>query len=1062
MSAQCSTEGGFMPVLEILRSLYPVVQTLEKFTDGLQFSDGRKPVLLEETDGARFKMLLRGLIVCAFTPPQLHVPAQLSTLPEVLAFTLNHIKRKKLRNVLGFGYQCSDVTTSSDPFRFHGDVSQTAASISTSEVWKRINQRLGTEVTRYLLQDCAVFTTVPPSCLLQVCGEPVYDFLMPRMWSGFFLSSSYNKRVCGTMRKSPAVQKTVAISKKRTRDNGKYVTLKRRRVEETDEVADIHNENHGSRSFAVSKKRARDNEEDISLKRQRVEATDEVTKIRNENHGSQSWKPADQRPPRPSQCSIHVLSMLYNGRGMKNFLLNRKLKGVGGARRMQGADLVRMIFLQSESNDRKPKKLPKRFFAMVPLFSRLLRQHRKCPYRLFLQRKCAGNPNTEDMESLLKSHSSPYRVYLFVRECLRYIVPHELWGCQENQLHFLSNVKKFLLLGKFESLTLVQLMWRMKVQACHWLGPKKRQCASEHRYREWMLGQCMGWMLSGLVVGLVRAQFYITESMGHKHTLRFYRGDVWSRLQDQAFRAHLCKGQWRPLSPSQALKVPNSAVTSRIRFIPKTSGMRPITRLNGSRDTLQHFQSCVRVLQNVLGVCVREAPGPVGSTVWGWQDIHRRLRDFSPQQKSSPRPLYFVKVDVSGAYDSLPHLKLVEVLNEVLSPFAEQSFFLRQYSSVWSDPTRGLRKRFCTKAEMSEPLNMKGFVVDEQASGRLYDAILVERHSSEVRGGDVFQFFQKMLSSYVIHYDQQMFRQVCGIPQGSSVSALLCNLCYGHMEKALLKGIAKGGCLMRLVDDFLLITPHLSKATEFLTTLLSGVPDYGCQINPQKVAVNFPVCVSWLHSGVSVLPSSCLFPWCGLMIHTHTLDVYKDYSRYDGLSLRYSLTLGSAHSPSTVMKKLLSVLSIKCTDIFLDLRLNSVEAVYRSLYKLILLQALRFHACVRSLPLGQCVNRNRSFFLKMIWRMTRVTNKLLTHINKGLPVCSVDSGGVLQSEAVQLLFCLAFETVFRRFRSVYHCLIPALHKRKRALQRELCGISLARVRQASSPRIPLDFSNMRV
>nr|ABW74630.1 telomerase reverse transcriptase [Danio rerio] len=1074
------------------------LQTLEEFTDGLQFPDGRKPVLLEETDGARFKKLLSGLIVCAYTPPHLRVPAQLSTLPEVLAFTLNHIKRKKLRNVLGFGYQCSDVTTSSDPFRFHGDVSQTAASISTSEVWKRINQRLGTEVTRYLLQDCAVFTTVPPSCVLQVCGEPVYDLLMPRSWSGFFLSHSDNERISGAMRKFPAVQKTVAISKKRTRDNEKYISVKRRRVketvnnkngnyrsrcfaiskkrardneenislkrrrmEETDQEAKICNENHGSQSFTISKKRARDNEENISLKRQRMEETDQVAKIRNENHGSQSWKPADQRPPRPSQCSIRVLSMLYNGRGMKNFLLNRKLKGVGGARRMQGEDLVRMIFLQSESNDSKPKKLPKRFFAMVPLFSRLLRQHRKCPYRLFLQRKCAGNPDVEDMESLLKSHSSPYRVYLFVRECLPHIIPHELWGCQENQLHFLSNVKNFLLLGKFERLTLVQLMWRMKVQACHWLGPKKRQCASEHRYREWMLGQCMGWMLSGFVVGLVRAQFYITESMGHKHTLRFYRGDVWSRLQDQAFRAHLCKGQWRPLSPSQALKVPNSAVTSRIRFIPKTSSMRPITRLSGSRDTLQYFQSCVRVLQNVLSVCVREAPGPMGSTVWGWQDIHRRLQDFSPQQKSSPRPLYFVKVDVSGAYDSLPHLKLVEVLKEVLGPFAEQSFFLRQYSSVWSDPTRGLRKRFCTKAENVGSRSHEWVCCDEQVSGRLHDAILVERHSSDVRGGDVFQFFQKMLSSYVIHYDQQMFRQVCGIPQGSSVSSLLCNLCYGHMEKALLKDIAKGGCLMRLIDDFLLITPHLSKATEFLTTLLSGVPDYGCQINPQKVAVNFPVCVSWVNSGVSVLPSSCLFPWCGLMIHTHTLDVYKDYSRYDGLSLRYSLTRDSAHSPSTVMKKLLSVLNIKCTDIFLDLRLNSVEAVYRSLYKLILLQALRFHACVRSLPLGQSVNRNPSFFLKMIWRMTRVTNKLLTHINKGLPVCSVDSGGVLQSEAVQLLFCLAFETLFRRFRSVYHCLIPALHKRKRALQRELCGITLARVRQASSPRIPLDFS-MRV
>lgn len=55
------------------------------------------------------------------------------------------------------------------------------------------------------------------------------------------------------------------------------------------------------------------------------------------------------------------------------------------------------------------------------------------------------------------------------------------------------------------------------------------------------------------------------------------------------------------------------------------------------------------------------------------------------------------QVDVSGAYDSLPHQKLVEVLGEVLGPFAEQSFFLRQYARVWNDPNQGLRKHFCTK-----------------------------------------------------------------------------------------------------------------------------------------------------------------------------------------------------------------------------------------------------------------------------------------------------------------------------------------------------------------------------
>ena len=39
----------------------------------------------------------------------------------------------------------------------------------------------------------------------------------------------------------------------------------------------------------------------------------------------------------------------------------------------------------------------------------------------------------------------------------------------------------------------------------------------------------------------------------------------------------------------------------------------------------------------------------------------------------------------------------------------------------------------------------------------------------------------------------RMFRQVCGIPQGSVVSSLLCNLCYAHMENSLLSHITEKG-----------------------------------------------------------------------------------------------------------------------------------------------------------------------------------------------------------------------------------------------------------------------------
>ncbi len=63
------------------------------------------------------------------------------------------------------------------------------------------------------------------------------------------------------------------------------------------------------------------------------------------------------------------------------------------------------------------------------------------------------------------------------------------------------------------------------------------------------------------------------------------------------------------------------------------------------------------------------------------------------------------QVDVSGAYDSLPHQKLVEVLGEVLHSFSEQSFFVRQYARVWNDPHLGVKKHFCTRVRARESVN---------------------------------------------------------------------------------------------------------------------------------------------------------------------------------------------------------------------------------------------------------------------------------------------------------------------------------------------------------------------
>ncbi|XP_054461486.1 telomerase reverse transcriptase [Anoplopoma fimbria] len=1094
--------------LALLRSLYVHTQTLEEFADSIVFREGQRAVLTEQTDTHRFRCFISSVLVC-FDKELQQVPScnQICTLPELLAFVLNSLKRKRKKNILAHGYNFLYVDQEerdADHFKFQGDITQSAAYIHGSDLWKKVTIRLGTDLTRYLLESCSVFVAVPPSCVFQVCGAPVYDRVsMTTASTGFYLQprSRKNKgaqvgrnRGAVTLKRrqeagNPAISKTrkrrdVRVKKgKRKRgtdqkDEEEILNCsgKRRRVgqqEPTQEMQQVCNETaeEGQPMSVEPTLSMKPLENGTTGSKQPVEMQTTVIPL----EGGPSWRSGIFPPLPPSQCFIRTLGFLYGGRGMRGFLLNRKKKSAAGCRRLQGQDLVRTVFFEGSAYlnglERKPKKLPRRFFNMVPLFSQLLRQHRRCPYSRILQRMCPvveeSDAQQGELSSLLPQHCAPHRVYLFVRECLSAVIPPELWGSDHNRLQFFFRVRSFLSSGKFERLSLMELMWKMKVNDCDWLKISKngRVPPSELSYRTQILGQLLAWLLDGYVVGLVRACFYVTESMGQKNALRFYRQEVWAKLQDLAFRGHLSKGQMEELTPAEVAALPKATVISRLRFIPKTDSMRPITRVVGADAKTRLYRGRLRDLLDMLQACVRSTPSLLGSTVWGMTDIHKVLRSLAPAQKDQPQPLYFVKVDVSGAYESLPHDKLIEVIDQALSPVQDELFTIRRYAKIWTDSHEGLKKSFVRQADLLEgnmgSTNMKGFVTSLQKRGKVHHAILVEQHfCSDLHGREALQFFTQMLTGSVVQFGKKTYRQCRGIPQGSVVSSLLCCLCYGHMENVLFKDItAKKGCLMRLVDDFLLITPDLHNAQNFLKILLAGVPQYGLVVNPQKVVVNFQVTGSvGLCPGIRVLPPHCLFLWCGLLLDTQSLDVYKDYSSYAGLSLRYSLTLGLFHSAGQQMRrKLMAILRLKCHALFLDLKTNSLEAVYKNIYKLVLLHACRFHVCAQSLPFGQTVAKNPVYFLQMILDMAEYANQLIRLSNKGLILGSKAQTGVVQYEAVELLFCLSFLLVLSQHRPLYKDLLPHLHKRKRSLERRLGDLRLARVRQATNPRTPLDF-----
>ncbi|XP_069469753.1 telomerase reverse transcriptase [Ambystoma mexicanum] len=678
---------------------------------------------------------------------------------------------------------------------------------------------------------------------------------------------------------------------------------------------------------------------------------------------------------------------------------------------------------------------------------------------------------------LLRQYSSLWQVYAFARECLKTVVPKELWGSNHNKYRFFKNVKTFISLGKFGKFSLRELMWKMRVTDCAWLRLGKDDHfvpASEHRFREVIFAKFLYWLMDTYVIQLLRSFFYITETMFQKNALFFYRKCIWSKLHKIGLGKHFAKVKLRSLSSRDVAALKQNPLISRLRFIPKPNGLRPIVKVQNVLDVqlhskekrdrkMQYFNTQLKNLFGVLNYERTRNPNLLGASVFGLDGIYKAWRQFVLkvlESNSKEKQYYFVKTDVTGAYDTIPHAKLIEVVSKILNP--SDNYCIRRYAEIWVDPAGHIRKSYKRHvATMDDFLpNTKMFVSHLQQNGSLKHAILVEQalHLNE-NSRNLLQFFQQMITNNILKVGDKCFVQCRGIPQGSILSTVLCSLCYGDMENNFFSGIQQDGVFMRLIDDFLLVTPYLDKAETFLRTLAEGIPQYGCSISLSKTMVNFPLTDLPGCSQAEQLPARSVFPWCGVLFDTQTLEVYCDYSRYACTSIRSSLTISHKAETGTSMRhKLIRVLKLKCKSIFLDLMVNSLRTVFINIYKIFLLQAYRFHACVIQLPFNQGVRKNPSFFLSVISDMAPCCYSILKSKNIGIALGTKDACNTFPFEAAQWLSYHAFIVKLTCHKAVYKCLLKPLQNCKVQLSKKIHKATIKMLNDVIEPSLHKDFA----
>ncbi|OQO07688.1 hypothetical protein B0A48_07385 [Cryoendolithus antarcticus] len=608
------------------------------------------------------------------------------------------------------------------------------------------------------------------------------------------------------------------------------------------------------------------------------------------------------------------------------------------------------------------------------------RRHDDCSYKALLDHHCpsaivddAANPGS------LAQATHPQRVAAFCKAAVKRVFPARLFGHADwragNAKLVLKHVERFVQLGRYETLGLHDMLQGMSMQDITWLIPPQLDPSAKLSRTDWtkrmeLLGELIYYLFDSFLIPLIRSHFHVTEAAGQRNELCFFRHDVWMRLSEPAL-AQLTLTMLEECSARQtsAALAQRALGVSTVRLLPKDQGMRPIINLRRRVQRLQKGQlvlgrSINSVLTPAFSVLNYEKPNHpdiLSSAMFSIDDVYPRLQDFRAKLDAkgmASAPLYFAKVDVTACFDTIPQKRLMQLATELLS---RESYHITKYARATllgghekNTPGFGAKPlwKYLNRATGDdEVLDLDGVMQSDVAVGYARTAYV---HGAQARvecRAQITSLLREHVESNVIKLGNKYYRQKEGIPQGSIVSSLLCSYFYGELEQRCLGFIRDGqSLLLRLIDDFLVITTDRDVAQRFMQVMHGGLPEFGVQVKAEKSRANFNITIAG--EEIPQMPMSSDFSYCGLTINTSTLDLSKDLERRRNARLDHSFTVEYSKIPGQAFyRKSLSILKLQMRTMLLSTSFNSIDTVLVNLYHCFSEAAQKMLCYIRALPI---------------------------------------------------------------------------------------------------------------
>eukprot|EP00514_Thraustochytrium_sp_LLF1b_P007986 CAMPEP_0184530214 /NCGR_PEP_ID=MMETSP0198_2-20121128/12824_1 /TAXON_ID=1112570 /ORGANISM="Thraustochytrium sp., Strain LLF1b" /LENGTH=503 /DNA_ID=CAMNT_0026922349 /DNA_START=582 /DNA_END=2093 /DNA_ORIENTATION=+ len=384
----------------------------------------------------------------------------------------------------------------------------------------------------------------------------------------------------------------------------------------------------------------------------------------------------------------------------------------------------------------------------------------------------------------------------------------------------------------------------------------------------------------------------------------------------------------KPLVPLE--KTRHSNTPHKLRFVPKaTGGLRPVMNCRQTNFRL------VYPLQ-VLKAAFRDPSRQAGRRpqIMGLAEFFPVYKRFVQQCRSvdaSQRPKRFtmLAIDIERCYDNINQKVVLDVV-EKLAKFAGSStvtghhalFVNRSCQRVRAVNKRVVEAQQHTKSlgsfERSDAEGDRSNVFDlARASKRR--CIFVDRaERGHVSCQETIRKVRTSVSNNYCSFGSRLYKQLRGIPQGLTLSPLLCTAYFEHFERSHVDPLLDAGAdgdltfCTRMLDDYLVISSDPERIKRFAARMEAGFIQFGIKVKKAKNQIS--------------TEERSYVNWCGYRFNAETLSV-----TFDPVSLYPHLTPRVQGSSAHQLRQAMQTISLRCDPLLFDREINSAKVALRNM-----------------------------------------------------------------------------------------------------------------------------------